>query len=161
MLLGYKIVSDTTTTDALTIVDEPIVTTTTNDNLVDEPELKTVVFELSDYERWVVECIVAGEAEGESYNGKILVAQCIFNAALQDGLLPSQVREKYKYAGWNENPSDDVKNAVSEVFDHGFTIVDEPILYFYAPDRVDSEWHETQKHVITEGGHKFFKEWED
>lgn len=119
------------------------------------------VYELSDYERWVVECMVMGEAEGESWDGKALVAQCILNACLKDGITPSEVRAKYKYSGWNENPSEDVKTAVSSVFDDGNTITNEPILYFYAPEVVYSKWHESQCHVITEGGHKFFKEWED
>lgn len=126
-----------------------------------EPDDLNSVYELSDYERRVVECIVMGEAGGESWKGKALVAQCILNACLKDGITPSEVRAKYKYSGWNENPSEDVKTAVSSVFDDGNMITNEPILYFYAPKVVYSKWHESQCHVITEGGHKFFKEWED
>ena len=116
------------------------------------------LFYLSDYERWTVECIVMGESEGEPYEGQILVAQCILNACLKDELQPSKVREKYKYVGWNENPSESVKKAVSSVFDFGEKIIDEPILYFYAPSLCQSKWHETQKFVIEIGNHKFFKE---
>lgn len=124
-------------------------------------EVKEPVFNLSEYERWVVECIVMGEAKGESYNGKALVAQCILNSCLFDGIQPSEVRTKYKYAGWDEEPSDEVKEVVSAVFDDGYQVTDEPILFFYAPNVCNSTWHETQRHIITEGGHKFFALWED
>lgn len=151
--------TDVITTPAVEVTDEL-------ENVVEiEPENIEVEFEpvheLSDYERWVVEAMVMGEAEGESYTGKLLVAQCILNAMLKDDILPSEVRTKYKYSGWNENPSDDVKNAVSEVFDYGYQVTEEPILYFYAPRWCTSAWHETQRFVIEEGGHKFFAQWED
>lgn len=128
--------------------------------LVDSCELDPV-FELSDYERWVVECMVMGEAEGESWDGKVLVAQCILNACLKDGIQPSEVRIKYKYSGWNEEPNREVSDVVTAVFDNGHKVTEEPILYFYAPNHSQGKFHETQCHVITEGGHKFFKEWED
>lgn len=137
-------------------------TTVENEVIYVEPQIveedKSPYFELSDHERWVVECIVMGEAGGESWDGKRLVAQCILNACLRDGILPSEVRNQYKYAGWNDNPSDEVRAAVSAVFDDGNVVTDEPILWFYAPKYCTSNWHETQVHVLTEGGHKFFKE---
>ncbi len=143
-----------------TPVAEPIVQTELIECLVDPCELDPV-FELSDYERWVVECMVMGEAEGESWDGKVLVAQCILNACLRHDIQPSEVRTKYQYSGWNENPSEEVSAVVTSVFDNGHTVTDEPILYFYAPKYSKGKFHETQCHVITEGGHKFFKEWED
>lgn len=155
--------SDVETTEAVTRptpVAEPVVEVI---ELVetDVEEVPPAFYELSDYERGVVEAMVMGEAGGESYTGQLLVAQCILNAALKDNIPPSEVRTRYKYSGWNENPSDDVKNAVSEVFDYGYQVTEEPILYFYAPKRCTSAWHESQRHVITEGGHKFFALWED
>lgn len=141
---------------------EPVETatldTTTTTELVIESEPH---FELSDYERNIVECIVMGEARGESYDGKVLVAQCLLNACVKDSIQPSEVRTKYQYAGWNDSPSDEVKEAVSAVFDDGYKITEEPILYFYAPKLCKSSWHETQCYVLTEGCHKFFKEWSD
>ena len=118
-------------------------------------------FYISDYERRFAECIVMGEAGGEPYEGQVLVAQCILNACVRDGIRPSEVRWKYKYSGWNENPTESVKQAVSAVFDDGYKVVDDFIMYFYAPKYAKGTWHETQCHVITVGGHKFFKEWED
>lgn len=123
-------------------------------------ETRMYAFELTPAERQIVENIVMGEAEGESYNGKVLVAQCILNACLKDDIQPSEVRSKYKYSGWKENPSDDVKKAVAAVFDDGYKVTDEAILYFYAPKYTKSKWHETQRYILTEGGHKFFAEWD-
>lgn len=120
-----------------------------------QQQIKTI--QLSDSERRVVECIVQGEAGSESYKGKVLVAQCILNGCLDTGMQPSGVRKQFQYSGWKENVSEDTKKAVRAVFDEGYRVVNEPILYFYAPKYCTSKWHETQTHVITEGGHKFFK----
>ena len=53
-------------------------------------------FYLTDYERTVVEYIVAGEAGYESYEGKWAVAQCILNGCLRNGAQPSEVKTAYK-----------------------------------------------------------------
>lgn len=100
-----------------------------------------------------------GEAKGEPYEGQVLVAQCILNACIKDGLQPSEVREEYQYSGWDDEPSQSVKDAVSKVFDEGYKETDEFVLYFYAPKYVGSKWHETQKFVCEVGGHRFFAEW--
>lgn len=125
----------------------------------DNVEEQEPYFYLSDTERQIVESIVMGEAGYESYKGQLLVAQCLVNACIKDGLQPSEVRDRYKYSGWHEEPTESVKQAVSEVFDNGFKVVDEPILWFYAPKWCDSSWHESQRYVLTEGGHRFFAEW--
>ena len=119
------------------------------------------LFYLSDYERWVAECMVMGESGNQPYDGQVLVAQCILNACLKDGLQPSQVRIRYQYSGWHESPSDSVKKAVSAVFDDGYKVTEEFILYFYAPKYASGSWHETQRFVIQIGGHRFFAEWDD
>lgn len=41
---------------------------------------------------------------------------------------------------------------------NGETVVDEPVLYFYNPAIVESEWYESQIFVIEVGGHRFFAE---
>lgn len=161
--MGIELVTDATeqVEDAIsepTIIVEEVVEVEIEEEI---EEIKEVVFELSEHERWVVECMVMGEAKGESYKGKILVAQCILNACLRQDIQPSKVRTKYQYSGWDENVSDEVKEAVSAVFDDGYQATTEPILYFYAPEYGRSDWHETQRHVITEGGHKFFTLWEE
>lgn len=132
-----------------------------SDPIIEEPVVNEPVFYLSDYERWVAECIVMGESGNQPYEGQVLVAQCILNACLKDRILPSTVRVRYKYSGWHESPTESVKQAVSAVFDEGYQVTNEPILYFYAPKYAKGTWHETQCHVVTVGGHKFFKEWKE
>lgn len=114
-------------------------------------------FPLTEEERTIVECIVMGESGGEPYEGQMLVAQCLLNACLKDGLQPSEVRTRYKYSGWNENPTESVQEAVRAVFDDGEIITNEPVLFFYAPRWCNSTWHETQIFVCEVGGHRFFK----
>ena len=114
-------------------------------------------FPLTEAERTIVECIVMGESGGEPYEGQMLVAQCLLNACLKDGLQPSEVRTRYKYSGWNENPTERVQEAVRAVFDDGEIITNEPVLFFYAPKWCNGSWHETQIFVCEVGGHRFFK----
>lgn len=146
-----------------TVPEDEIITVEYPKELLEEKLKEDIkpVFYLSDYERWVAECIVMGESKGEPYDGQVLVAQCILNACLKDGLQPSEVRTKYQYSGWDEELSDSVKNAVKEVFDDGYKVTEEFILYFYAPKHVSSRWHETQKFVTEVGGHRFFAEWDN
>lgn len=137
-----------------------------------ETEIETEfhpAFELSDYERWVVCCMVAGESAGESYDGQWAVTQCIYQACMNDNLQPSEVKIQYQYSGWNETLEFDnpelwaqIEEIVSRVFDYGEMCVDDEILWFYAPYWMKngvSEWHETQRFVTQIGGHKFFAEW--
>lgn len=127
-----------------------------------ETESKSEI-ELSDYDRWFIECVVAGEAGGEPYKGKLAVAQCYFDAMLKDGLSATEVKSAYGYSGWNENLDkqdpkayDEVKNAVADVFYGGKFVTDKPILYFYAPAYGRSDWHEAQEYWKSIANHKFF-----
>ena len=115
-------------------------------------------YPLTPQERDLVERVVMAESGGESYKGQMLVAQCILNACEIDGIRPAEVIRKYVYAKSRPEPSDSVKRAVSAVFDKGEQVTDEPIVYFYAPKIVKSEFHESQIFAIEEGGHRFFKE---
>lgn len=115
-------------------------------------------FELSAAERDVVERVVMAEAGGESFEGQMLVAQCILNAAEKRGVEPSEAVALYSYTKNRPDPTQRVKDAVAAVFDRGETVVDEPILYFYNPALVTSDFHESQIFVIEEGGHRFFAE---
>lgn len=117
-------------------------------------------FYLTNEERWYVECMVMGEAGGEPYEGQLMVAYCILNACHRSDLQPSEVKVQYKYSGWKENPSESVKQAVSEIFDFGARPVDDTPIWFYSPKLVKgTPWHETQRWITTIGNHKFFGEW--
>ena len=127
-------------------------------------------YPMSDYERWLVESIVAGESGIEPYWGKVAVASCILNACLLEDKRPEEIQSMYGYAGWkpieefesecmeaygNTDLADEVRDAVSQVFDKGEVLSNE-ILWFCSGY---SEWHESQRFVIEIGNHRFFGSW--
>lgn len=116
-------------------------------------------YSLSEDERYIVECLVMGESGYMSYELQVLTAQCILNACLESGLQPSSVMDVYQYYGWNNNPTESVKSAVKDVFDNGYRLTDEPILFFYAPHLCTSSWHESQRYILTQDGIRFFARW--
>lgn len=138
-------------------------------NQIEEPEVEVVeetkapVYKLDEYERWVVMCIVAGEAGAEPYDGKRAVAQCLLNAMVKEGYTAEQVKNNYQYSGWNseiENSHPEVwaeiGDAVDAVFINGDFVSQNPILFFYAPAVCYSGWHEAQNFDAQISGHKFF-----
>ena len=118
----------------------------------------TVRYALTAAERDTVERVVMAEAGAEPYEGQIAVAQCILNACEREDMRPDEIVIKYQYTEKRPEPTDAVKAAVSAVFDYGETVTDREILYFYAPELCESEWHEAQEYVMTVGGHRFFEE---
>lgn len=123
-----------------------------------KPQEPEWAFPLSE-EEFITACrMVMGEAGAEPYDGMIAVAQCILAACEADGIVPSEVRTEYRYAGWKEEYSDKVERAVYAVFREGIRVCEEEIIFFYAPALCTSNWHETQDYVLTIGGHKFFAE---
>ena len=116
-------------------------------------------YSLTPEERAIVEAVVAAESGYESFEGQVLVAQCILNSAEARGMRPDEiVLEPKQYATPNYELAHLVVDAVSAVFDDGYTVTDEPIRFFYAPKYCNSAWHENNlTYVLTEGGHKFFK----
>lgn len=115
-------------------------------------------YELTDMERELLESVVTAEAGGEPLEGQIAVAQCILNACEYKGIRPREAVEVYQYAGACPEPLEGAVAAVAAVFDEGQTVTDEPILFFYNPDRCSSDWHESQSYVMTICCHRFFKE---
>ena len=124
----------------------------------EETQEASAFFALTSEQRTLIEQVVSAESRGEPYDGQVAVAQCILNACLMDGITPEQAIKKYKYTSARVEPTASVKNAVAAVFDRGEGITEEPILYFYAPALVDSEFHESQDFVIEIQNHRFFKE---
>lgn len=167
IVAGISVTVSTMTAERPTAADLPtpsieqpavVVTTPAASTQTPEPTEAPVRFYLSASERDVVERVVMAESGGESYEGQMLVAQCILNGAEKQGVQPSEAVEIYQYAGARPKPTQSVKDAVAAVFDRGETVVDEPVLYFYNPAIVESEWHESQIFVIEVGGHRFFAE---
>lgn len=126
------------------------------------PEHKEITFSLSDEERYIVEQVVMSECGNEPYEGIVAVAQCIYNTAVNKSISPSAVVQvPGQYASMSsKEANDNVKKAVSQVFDSEEFYVEEPIMFFYAPKYSAGTWHETSpnlEYVCTIGGHKFFK----
>ena len=139
--------------ESVIIDDDVIIIETTSSNSY---------YPLTDEERHIVECLVAGEAGSESLEGQIAVAQCILNATIRSDISISEVKSTYGYAGWSNSPESypTVAQAVSAVFDSGEVVTDEFIVWFYNPAYGYSSFHEGQKFVIEIGGHRFFAPWD-
>ena len=118
----------------------------------------SVRYALTAAERDEIERVVMAEAGAEPYIGQMAVAQCILNACEQEDKRPLEIVRSFGYPAARPEPSDEVKSAVSDVFDDGDVATDAEILYFYAPELCQSIWHESQTYVCTIGGHRFFEE---
>lgn len=123
----------------------------------DTTEPARTAYTLTAAERDLVERVVMAEAGGEEQIGQLIVAQCIRNACELNGIRPAEVVSWYQYARSRPDPSDLVQASVRTVFDDGVQFVDPETVYFYAPARCTSEWHEAQELVAEVGGHRFFK----
>lgn len=121
-------------------------------------ETPKVRYALTDEERAEIERVVMAECGAEPYDGILAVCQCILNACEKSGKRPHETIRAYGYTPNRKTPSETVRKAVSEVFDDGKEIVEEYILYFYAPKWGDGSWHEKQRFVVEIGGHRFFTE---
>ena len=137
-------------------------------NEVEEVEEEKVLehiettFSLSDEERYIVEQVVMQECGHEPYEGIVSVAQCIYNTAIYKEMSPAGVVSvPGQYASPSkEAANENVKKAVSQVFDSEEFYVEEPIMFFYAPKYSAGTWHESSpnlEYACTIGGHKFFK----
>ncbi|MBQ5399495.1 MAG: hypothetical protein IIU14_08710 [Ruminococcus sp.] len=118
--------------------------------------------QLSEYDREKTERLVMGEAGGMGYNGSALVAQAIRDSMIESNTNSiDYIIENYQYEGSTETkPTAAVKKAVSDIFDNDGYAVQHRILYFYASDLIDSEWHESQQFIISYGSERFFDSWD-
>lgn len=121
-------------------------------------QIPTARYRLTADERELICEVVMAESGIEPFDGKMAVSQCILNACEKTGKRPAEIVEEYGYTDRRVEPNEDVKRAVSAVFDSGEVATDAEILYFYAPELCQSIWHESQTYVCTIGGHRFFEE---
>lgn len=131
-----------------------------NDNPIESAEktaTKSNTSVLGAYERDLIERVVAAEARGEEYKGKIAVAQTIkdrgdlWGMSYEEVVLsPGQYAAPYK-----GEKSDEVKNAVSEVFDYGARAFEEPTTHFHA-EGVNPSWASEKVSRGQIGRHKFY-----
>ena len=118
--------------------------------------------ELSSYDRDKLERLVMGEAGALGYNGAALVAQAIRDTMNETGSSSiDYIISEYQYTGSTDNePTSAVKSAVSDIFDNNGYAVQHRILYFYSPELVNSQWHESQEFIIEYGTERFFDSWD-
>lgn len=160
----------------------------TENNSQIEPETKTESQPTSTYryanlasitndERYLAYCIIAGEVGPCSYKDKLYVAQCLYNAKVRCKLTAGDhkghslfdIRSEYGYAGYTDFNAfkqecinsgvtyyEDIIKAVNEVFDNFNMPSDEFVLYFYNPKKCKSGFHESQKFIEQTSAHKYF-----
>ena len=119
-------------------------------------QIPTARYYLTADERELICEVVMAESGTEPFDGKMAVSQCILNACEKTGKRPAEIVAEYGYTDLRVEPNAETREAVAAVFDAGETVTDAEILYFYAPELVSSEWHESQTYVCTIGGHRFF-----
>ena len=114
--------------------------------------------QLTDYDRAKIERLVTGEAGILGYDGCALVAQAIRDTMNMTGITSiDKIIAEYQYTGSTDGEATaEAKKAVSHIFDNNGYAVNHRIIYFYAPNIVDSEWHETQNYITTCGNMRFF-----
>ena len=139
----------------------------------EEKEEWTPPFTLTEEDRKYITLVVLAEARGESVIGQMAVAQCILDGAIYYNTDPVSLCEKLGYAApWDGSGVDEdryaslyniASGAVARVFDEGSRAIYSRVIFFYAPEICESEWHESQNYVATIGNHRFFdiKESED
>lgn len=119
--------------------------------------------EISDADRYIVECVVAGEAGGHSYELMKAVAQCMAVSMDIEGMTADELKAAHQYSGWNPGLERTdpaawalVEAAVSEIFDDGNFVTYSLIQYFYNPEHGGGDFHESMHYVMTIDGCRFF-----
>ncbi|SES29428.1 cell wall hydrolase [Salipaludibacillus aurantiacus] len=119
--------------------------------------------ELSASDRDLLERLVHAEARGQDYEGKIAVAEVVFNRVDSDDF-PDTVRgvimqnrqfSPVSNGAINNNPSSKTKEAVQDAVE-GTNLVDDA-LFFWNPDIATSRWLESMTVVRTIDDHEFLK----
>lgn len=120
-----------------------------------DPNYSPSYVSLSDYDRAKLERLVMGEAGTMGYYGCALVAQSIRDAMNRSGTSSiDYIISQYQYFGSTYiEPNEDVKSAVSYIFDQNGSAVQHRVICFYIGY---SSWHETQTFITEIGGVRFF-----
>lgn len=117
-------------------------------------------YSLTQTQRELIEATVMAEAAYEPFAGQMAVAQCILNGCEELDIPPEETVRVYQYAAPSGlQVTGQVEDAVSAVFDKGYTVTEESILFFYSPRWMEggtSPFHESQRFVVEIGGHRFF-----
>lgn len=104
--------------------------------------------------------VVAEEAQGESFEGQMAVAQTIRERAKEYDMTPEEVtKQANQYATPTDDrvASDSVIEACERVFINGESVTAKPIKYFYSTvGGFVSDFHEQREFVMEIGNHRFF-----
>ena len=154
---------------------------TENDSQIETTEFQSTstycyanLVSLTNDERYLAYCIIAGEVGSCSYRDKLYVAECLYNAKVRCKLSGhkyslSHVRSEYGYEGYKDfnafkqecincgvNYYEDIVKAVNEVFDNFNMPSQEFVLFFHAGY---SKWHQNAKTIYLvedTGAHKYY-----
>lgn len=120
-------------------------------------------YKLTDEERDLVERVVMKEVSGNSRTDALAVAQCIYDrVTMWGGTVEEIIYAKNAFADptYKYEPTQIVKDAVSDIFDNGKRLTVEPLLYFYATKTANPNgFHETQRCLIETSLHRYFGPW--
>lgn len=129
---------------------------------------------LTNDERYLAYCIIAGEVGSCSYRDKLYVAEALYNAKVRCKLSEhkyslSHIRSEYGYEGYKDfnafkqecincgvNYYEDIVKAVNEVFDNFNMPSQDFILFFHAGY---SKWHQNASTIYLvedTGAHKYY-----
>lgn len=113
---------------------------------------------LSAYDREKLERLVMGEGGSMGYTGCALIAQSIRDAMNRSNTTSiDRIISEYQYFGSTAKaPNQNVKNAVSYIFDQNGSAVQHRVICFYVGS---SNWHETQNYITSIGSVRFFDLW--
>lgn len=116
---------------------------------------KTPHYAISDSEREIIERVVMAEAMGEPYEGQLGVALTILDRSVLWGKTPVEVvSQDSQYADMYQGEiSESVHQAVSDVFDHGLRVFDEPVTHFYSG--AEPYWADSKESRGSISGHTF------
>ena len=123
-----------------------------------DPSYSPSPVSLSSYDREKLERLVMGEGGSMGYAGCALIAQSIRDAMNRSNTTSiDRIISEYRYYGSTAYaPSQEVKNAVSFIFDQNGSAVQHRVLCFYTGS---SSWHESQNYITSIGSVKFFDLW--
>lgn len=130
---------------------------------IDYPDktYKTFHIELTEDDRDVLEHLCMGEYGSGGFIGVALIAQCVKDAMCFDGYeTVEDVRVNCNYdASLDNTPTQEVKDAVSYIFDYDQAAVQHRLMYMYNPYIVYSAFHESQNYILSYGDVRFFDRW--
>ncbi len=117
--------------------------------------------ELTEEDRDLLERLCMGEFGSGGFIGASLIAQAVKDAMCFDGYTSvQQVITQCRYTGSTSmGTTDECRQAVRYIFDENHDAVQHRIMYMYAPNMVQSAFHESQNFILSYQQVRFFDRW--